>query len=128
MGEFLARVCREQGLLGAWEDVREAAYADGGPGAAIVAFENSALRNLAGLAEQVAVGGCKPRAMADITVPKPSGGVRELAIGAVPDRIVEWTVLAVLGPLVDPVLSAWSFAFRRGLGVKDVIWAFDSDP
>ncbi|MCW2914731.1 MAG: cas1 [Actinomycetia bacterium] len=123
MGDLLARVCRELALLAAWEDVREAAYADGEPGSAIVAFENRALRNLADLAEQVAAGGYKPRPMTGITVPKPSGGVRELAIGAVPDRIVERAVLAVLDPLVDPVLSPWSFAFRRGLGVKDAIRA-----
>ncbi|MDB4872933.1 MAG: cas1 [Gemmatimonadales bacterium] len=123
MGDLLARVCREQALLAAWEDVREAGYADGEPGSAIVAFENRALRNLAELAEQVAVGGYKPRPMTGITIAKPSGGVRDLAIGAVPDRIVERAVLAVLDPLVDPVLSPWSFAFRRGLGVKDAIRA-----
>lgn len=57
--------------------------------------------------------------MTGITIPKSSGGVRKLAIGAVPDRIVERAVLTVLDPLVDPVLSPWSFAFRKGLGVKD---------
>jgi CRISPR-associated protein Cas1 len=123
MGYLLARVCQEQALLAAWEGVRTAAYEDGEPGSAVVEFEKRALTRLAELAEQLATGEYRPRPMTGVTVPKSSGGVRELAIGAVPDRVVERAVLEVLDPLVDPVLSPWSFAFRRGLGVKDAIRA-----
>lgn len=123
MGELLARVCREQVLLSAWESVRESAYADGEPGAAVAAFEKRTLRHLADLTERLAAGRHEPEPMARITIAKPSGGTRELAIGSVPDRIVERAVLSVVDPLVDPVLSPWSFAYRRGLGVKDAIRA-----
>jgi CRISPR-associated protein Cas1 len=126
MGHLLARVSREQALLAAWEDVREGAYADGEPGAAIVAFEKRALRNLAELAERIDDGKYRPRAMTAITIPKRSGGTRDLAIGAVPDRIVERAVLDVVTPMIDPVLSPWSFAFRRGLGVRDAIRALSA--
>jgi Retron-type reverse transcriptase len=61
--------------------------------------------------------------MTRITIPKSSGGTRDLAVGAIEDRIVERALLGVLDPLVDPLLSPWSFAYRRGLGVKDAVRA-----
>lgn len=123
MGELVARVCRDEVLLRAWEDVRESAYEDGDPGAAVLDFERQALRNLAELADQVSRGDYRPRPMTGVTIAKPSGGFRELAVGAAGDRVVERAVLEVLDPLIDPVLSPWCFAFRKGLGVNDAIRA-----
>lgn len=61
--------------------------------------------------------------MTAIEVPKPSGGTRLLAIPEVTDRIVERAALEVIDPYVDPVLLPWSFAYRKGLGVKDAVHA-----
>ncbi|KXK58998.1 hypothetical protein AWW66_26575 [Micromonospora rosaria] len=61
--------------------------------------------------------------MTRVSIPKPDGGIRSLAIGAIEDRIVERAVLDVLDPVVDPTLSPWSFAYRRGLGVRDAVRA-----
>jgi CRISPR-associated protein Cas1 len=41
----------------------------------------------------------------------------------VEDRIVERAVLGELDRAIDPLLSPWSFAYRRGLGVKDAVRA-----
>jgi CRISPR-associated protein Cas1 len=39
------------------------------------------------------------------------------------DRIVERAVLAVVTPVVDPLLGPWSYAYRPGLGVADAVQA-----
>jgi CRISPR-associated protein Cas1 len=123
VGRLLARAAAEQALLSAWEEVRESAYEDGEPGAAVTAFERQALSRLTELAGEVATGEYRPKPMTGVTISKPGGGIRELAVGAVEDRIVERAVLAVLDRLIDPLLSPWSFAYRRGLGVKDAVRA-----
>jgi len=52
MGELLARAFTEQALLDAWDEVRDAALADGVAGAEIDRFEAAAARRItaAGLA------------------------------------------------------------------------------
>jgi hypothetical protein len=57
----LARAAAEQALLSAWEEVRESAYEDGEPGAAVTAFERQALSRLTELAGEVATGEYRPK-------------------------------------------------------------------
>ena len=40
-----------------------------------------------------------------------------------PDRIIERAVLKVLDPLIDPVLSPWSFCIPARFGVKAAVRA-----
>jgi CRISP-associated protein Cas1 len=123
MGALLTRATSGEALLRAWNEVRDNAYADGDPGAPVLAFESRALKSLSELADALADGTYQPRALTRVTIPKPVGGFRDLAVGAVDDRVLERAVLEVLDPLVDPVLSPWSFAYRRGLGVRDAVRA-----
>ena len=123
MGGLLARATSGEALLRAWGEVRASAYSDGDPGAAVLAFESHALERLTELAKVLAEGTYQPRPLTRVTIPKPAGGSRDLAVGAAEDRVLERAILEVLDPLVDPVLSPWSFAYRRGLGVRDAVRA-----
>jgi CRISPR-associated protein Cas1 len=49
------------------------------------------------------------------------GGIRELAIPPVTDRIVEKALAAALTPVIDPLLGPAAYAYRPGLGVADAI-------
>jgi CRISPR-associated protein Cas1 len=89
----------------------------------VLAFEHHALKALADLADALADGSYEPRPMTSLTIAKSAGGSRRIAVGAIEDRIDERAVLDVLDPLIDPLLSPWSFAYRRGLGVKDAVRA-----
>ncbi|RKN33827.1 reverse transcriptase family protein [Micromonospora musae] len=123
MGALLARAMTGDALLRAWEEVRENAYDDGQPSAAVMAFDSRALVRLSELSQDLASDRYEPKPMTRISIPKPDGGTRALAIGAIEDRIVERALLDVLDPVVDPTLSPWSFVYRRGLGVKDAVRA-----
>lgn len=123
MGALLQQAISGDALLRAWTEVRDNAYADGEPGAAVLAFEHRALSSLNILAGALADSSYQPKPMTRITIPKPTGGTRDLAVGPVDDRIVERAILGVLDPVIDPLLSPWSFAYRRGLGVIDAIRA-----
>ena len=47
-------------------------------------------------------------------IPKPGGGVRELGIPTVVDRLIQQALLQVLQPLIDPSFSAHCHGFRPG--------------
>ena len=123
MGVLFARAFTQQGLLDAWQEVRERALADGRPDAEMERFERDAAHLLNELATTLAAGEWQPDPARRIEIPKASGGVRRLAVLTIADRVVERALLAVLDPVIDPRLLPWSFAYRRGLGAKDAVAA-----
>lgn len=123
MGLLFARAFTQQGLLDAWQEVRDRALADGQPDAEVDNFERDAARRLSDLSTLLAAGEWQPEPARRIEIPKASGGVRRLAVPTVADRVVERALLAVLDPEIDPKLLPWSFAYRRGLGARDAVAA-----
>jgi CRISPR-associated protein Cas1 len=117
------RAFTQQRLLDAWEEARDAAYADGEVGAEVERFETAAARNVSEIAEALATGTFEPKPVHRVEIAKSGGGTRKLAIPSLEDRIVERALLAELDRVIDPLLLPWSFAYRKGLGVKDAIAA-----
>jgi group II intron reverse transcriptase/maturase len=62
--------------------------------------------------EQLRSGTYQPQPMRSAEIPKPSGGVRELGIPTVLDRLIQQAMLQVLTPLFDPQFSNFSYGFR----------------
>ena len=56
-------------------------------------------------------------------IPKPGGGLRELAIPCVVDRLVQQAILQVLQPIFDPTFSEHSYGFRPGRRAHDAVCA-----
>lgn len=75
------------------------------------------------LREQLLSGTFKPTAVRRVEIPKPDGGVRELGIPTVVDRVVQQAVLQVLQPLFDPTFSTHSYGFRPGRSAHDALRA-----
>lgn len=121
MGELTGRAFTEQALLDAWDQARAAALADGQGGPEIEQFEAAAARHVSRLCAELADGTFQPHPVVAVDIAKPVGGTRRLAVPCLEDRIVERALLAELDAVIDPLLLPWSFAYRRGMGVRDAI-------
>ncbi|WP_158263058.1 reverse transcriptase domain-containing protein [Amycolatopsis sp. CA-128772] len=84
-------------------------------------FQDGAENRLAELSAQLLGGGYEPGVLTEVVINDADGGERVLRIPAVRDRVVERSILGVLGPVIDVLLGPGSFAYRPGLGVGDAV-------
>jgi RNA-directed DNA polymerase len=73
--------------------------------------------------EQLLAGTYQPKAVLRRELPKRDGGVRELGIPCVLDRLIQQAILQVLQPRFDPSFSEHSYGFRPGRSAHDAVLA-----
>ena len=110
-------------LAVAWQRVRSNDGAAGGDGVAIADFMRGERANLLTLQRSLSSGHYRPGPLRRVEIPKKDGGLRELAIPCVADRIAQTAWLFALSPAIDPAMSASSFAYRPARSVRMALQA-----
>jgi retron-type reverse transcriptase len=105
-------------LFEAWRKVRANRGAAGIDAVSLNTFAADLGGNLQELSRSLLSGAYQPLPARFVTVTKPNGSERELAILAVRDRVAQRAALDVAEPLLEPLFLDCSFAFRPGRNVE----------
>ncbi|MCS6970154.1 MAG: reverse transcriptase domain-containing protein [Planctomycetota bacterium] len=108
-------------LLAAWPRVRSGGGSAGCDGVSVADAERD-LQSLArGIADALAAGTWSPAPLRRVLVEKPSGGVRELSVPTVADRLLSAALLARLEPLLSSRLHPAAHAYVPGRGAHSAL-------
>lgn len=118
---LMEEVADRDNLNRAYRQVKANQGAAGVDGMAIAAAAEWIAEHKEQLIAALIEGRYQPQPVRGVQIPKPGGGVRQLGIPTVIDRLVQQAILQVLRPLVDPTFSDSSYGFRPGRGAHDAL-------
>ena len=118
-GELISEV----DLRAAWERILDRDQADDALSIGVRQFARDAEANIAAIHASLNERSWRPGRLACVPIPKADGGLRELHVPPVRDRLVERALLPRVGSVIDPMLGSRCMAFRPGLGVVDAVAA-----
>jgi RNA-directed DNA polymerase len=111
--DLYSALCDIEALRASWFRVQESkARAAGVDGVSPPGFGDDAENHLRVLSAELRSGRYRARPLRRVQIPKPDGGVRDLGIACVRDRVVQVAALALLEPIFEPAFSRFSYAFR----------------
>ena len=113
---LMEEVIRTQNLSEAIDRVRANRGAPGVDGMTVDELQPWVREHIRGFVASLLDGSYQPQSVRGVQIPKAGGGVRQLGIPTVVDRLVQQAILQVLDPLLDPTFSESSHGFRRGRG------------
>jgi RNA-directed DNA polymerase len=105
----------------AYQRVKGNGGAPGVDGMTVTALRGWIAANREALITRLLDGSYQPQPVRGVQIPKPGGGMRQLGIPTVVDRLVQQAIAQVLEPILDPSFSASSFGFRPGRGAHDAL-------
>jgi RNA-directed DNA polymerase len=71
--------------------------------------------------EELLGGRYQPQPVRGVEIEKPGGGMRQLGIPTVVDRLIQQALHQVLSPQFDPDFSEWSYGFRYGRSAHQAV-------
>lgn len=118
---LMEQVVTSANLNQAYKRVKANHGAAGVDGMTVAELRAWIANNRAGLIAALLDGSYRPQPVRGVSIPKPSGGERQLGIPTVVDRLVQQAIAQVLEPVLDPTFSGSSFGFRPGRGAHDAL-------
>lgn len=118
---LLAQALTRENLAVAWKRVKVNAGSAGVDGLTVRQTAEHLKVHWPRLKEELLEGRYRPQPVRRVPIPKAGGGMRELGIPTVTDRLIQQALLQVLQPLIDPSFSEHSHGFRPGRRALDAV-------
>ncbi|RQS15784.1 group II intron reverse transcriptase/maturase [Burkholderia sp. Bp8998] len=120
-GDLLAQALARANMVMAWKRVKANRGSAGVDGKSIAETADSLKTHWPRIREALLDGSYRPEPVRRVQIPKPGGGMRELGIPTVTDRLIQQALLQVLQPIIDPTFSEHSYGFRPGRRARDAV-------
>jgi len=110
--DLMERVCSDENLNRAYSRVKANKGSAGVDGMTLSELRPWFREHREEFIASLLDGSYQPQPVRGVEIPKPGGGVRQLGIPTVADRLVQQAILQMLEPLLDPTFSESSYGFR----------------
>lgn len=115
------QMLQEQRLLRAFAKVKSNKGAAGIDGQSVTDFTVHLSEEIARLVRELKDKNYRPKPVRRVEIPKSDGGVRQLGIPTVRDRVVQQAMLDILQPIFDPDFHPSSYGYRPGRSCHQAI-------
>ena len=109
---LMEEICCSKNLNRAYKRVKANKGAAGIDGMTVNKLSSHISLNKEKLINSLLDGTYRPQKVRSVEIPKPDGGVRQLGIPTVVDRLIQQAIVQVLEPIFDPTFSESSYGFR----------------
>ena len=112
MSKLLDKILSRENMLEAYNQVKSNKGSAGIDGITIEEMDNYLRQNWRLTKERIKQRKYKPQPVLRVEIPKPNGGIRQLGIPTVMDRMIQQAIIQVLTPICEPHFSDTSYGFR----------------
>jgi RNA-directed DNA polymerase len=121
--QLMEKVCERTNLNQAYRRVKSNKGAAGVDGMTIDELAPWIHAHKEELKQSLLDGSYEPQSVRGVEIPKAAGGIRQLGIPTVVDRLVQQAILQVISPILDPTFSTSSYGFRPTRGAHQALKA-----
>ena len=121
MSQLLEEILSRGNMILAYKKVKANKGASGIDGITVEEIDEYVKAHWVEIREQIRKRKYQPQPVRRVEIPKPNGGVRNLGIPNVIDRIIEQAITQVLTPIAEPHFSDNSYGFRPGRRAQQAI-------
>ncbi len=120
-GDLLRQALARENVVVAWTRVKANRGSAGVDGLSIDDTADYLKTHWPRIRADLLAGRYRPQPVRRVQIPKSNGGMRELGIPTVTDRLIQQALLQVLQPRIDPTFSEHSYGFRPGRRAHDAV-------
>lgn len=121
MSQLLEEILSRENMMLAYKKVKANKGACGVDGITVEGSREYLIENWVDIRERIRKRKYKPLPVRRVEIPKPNGGVRNLGIPSVIDRIIEQAIAQKLTPIAEPHFSENSYGFRPNRRAQQAI-------
>ena len=121
MSKLLDKILSRENMLEAYNQVKSNKGSAGIDGITIEEMDDYLRHNWRLTKELIKQRKYKPQPVLRVEIPKPNGGIRQLGISTVMDRMIQQAIVQAISPICEPHFSDTSYGFRPNRSCEKAI-------